>query len=57
MVDFREIEDILYAILPIIGIEGPFAEEVDLSLRPHLVEAVLVFVYAVAGLVSLQDLV
>lgn len=57
VVDFREIEDILDAILAIVGIEWSLTEEIDLSLGPHLVETIFVPIYAVTGLVSLQDLV
>ncbi len=57
VVDLRQIEYVLDAVVAVVGVEWPEAEELLLSLRPHLMEAVLVLVYAVTCLVTLQDLV
>lgn len=57
VVDFREIEDILDAILSIVGVEWSFTEEINFSLRPHLMKTIFVFVYTMAGLISLQDFI
>jgi hypothetical protein len=40
-----------------LGIHGSFEEELVLPMRPHLVEFVFVFVYAVASSIALQNVV
>lgn len=57
MVNFWQVEHILDAIFAIIWMHGSFAEEFHLALRPHLVETILVLVYTVTCIISLQNLV
>lgn len=54
---FRKIKDISNAIVSIFWINGALTEEAKISLRPHLVEFILVLVYTVWCLVFLKDFI
>ena len=57
LIDLRQVQHILYAVFLIILMHGPLAKVFYLSLRPHLMESILVHIQSMSCLIHLENLI